>query len=317
MRIPCNYKIFTQQEKGMSFIFWPKRKLPKSLKVQSSGLQQLLKGCEDSSLRLRQGLLEAQFLLGFLEIWNFGGWSNHQISWRDTKIPILTNSLNLLFSVCSQFFIQLCCLSRPPKAVPMPQFCSVLWAMINEGHAPVMMYFLDNGIYNKFTYGNMNTFLKNMVIRDETYWTHEVIHSVFVCGFAAFGALGRSVGTAAGGPGGTRQAWKETQEHGGVKNSVWNVDLNGFKHESIMWMISIGESSILGDHTYFEEIWSFGFIISVHWDAAKSDFSGVFLAVEFTVNSQPQLSERYWYDSDLTVDYLSFLFVVRPLDMIE
>lgn len=194
----------------------------------------------------------------------------------------------------------------------MPQFCSVLWAMINEGRAPVMMYFLHNGI-NKFTYGNMKAFLKNMVIWDETYWTHEVIHSVFVRGFAAFGALGRSVGTAAGGPGGTRQAWKETQEHGGVKKSVWNVDLNGFKHESIMWMISIGESSILGDHTNFQEIWSFGFIISVHWDAAKSDFSGVFLAVEFTVNSQPQLSERYWYDSDLTVDYLSLLlFVIRP-----
>ena len=49
-------------------------------------------------------------------------------------------------------------------------------------------------------------------------------------------------------------------------------------------------------------------IISVHSDAAKSDLSGVFLAVEFTVNSQPQLSERYWYDSDLTVDYLSLLF---------
>lgn len=39
-------------------------------------MQQLLKGCEDSSLRLRQGLLEAQFLWTRGETPGLIGWVN-------------------------------------------------------------------------------------------------------------------------------------------------------------------------------------------------------------------------------------------------
>ena len=73
-----------QQHGGNHCIFFkfPHRKLPKSPKVQSSELQQLLKGCEDSSLRLRQGLLEvalrrvAPNLPKCSKFWILGAWSN-------------------------------------------------------------------------------------------------------------------------------------------------------------------------------------------------------------------------------------------------